>query len=77
MIMTSIRPQRDVIGTTGQLCKAWEFDYHRATFYIQETETGYVVIEETRPRGNWRPVQPQRCQMVLAEFQRAQRGRPR
>ena len=77
MFVRSIRPQRNVIGTTGRLCKAWEFDYHRATFYIQETEAGYTVIEETRPRGNWRSVQPQRRQLVLAEFQRAQRARPR
>jgi hypothetical protein len=75
MISTTVRPQRDVIGTAGQRCKAWEFDYHRATFYIQETERGYVVVEETRPRGNWRSVRPQRSQLILAEFERARSGR--
>jgi hypothetical protein len=42
-----------------------------ATFYIQETDSGYIVVEETRPRGAWMPVQSQRSQMVLAEFEHA------
>jgi hypothetical protein len=75
MISTTVRPQRDVIGSTGRRCKAWEFDYHLATFYIQETDVGYTVVEETRPRGAWMPVQPERCRMVLAEFERARQRR--
>jgi hypothetical protein len=77
MISVAVRPQRDVIGMSGTTCKAWEFDYHRTTFYIQETDAGYVVAEETRPRGGWTLVQPQRRQMVLAEFERAKRRRTR
>ena len=70
-----IRPQRDVVGANGSMCKAWEFDYHMATFYIQETDSGYSVIEETRPRGGWIHVQPERRQLILAEFERARRRR--
>ena len=71
LITTAIRSQGQVVGLNGRLCRAWEFDYHLATFYIQETDGGYVVIEETRPRGAWMPVQSQRSQMVLVEFEHA------
>lgn len=77
MIATAIRSQREVVGPSGRLCRAWEFDYHMATFYIQETDSGYIVVEETRPRGAWMPVQSQRSQMVLAEFEHARRQRRR
>ena len=70
MISTAIRPQRDAVDTSGSKCRAWEFDYHLATFYIQESDTGYVIIEETRPRGGWRSVRPERRQMILEEFER-------
>jgi hypothetical protein len=73
LIATAIRSQKEVVGPSGRLCRAWEFDYHMATFYIQETDSGYVVVEETRPRGAWMPVQSQRSQMVLAEFEHARR----
>lgn len=73
MISTAVRPQKSVIGAGGETCRAWEFDYHNATFYIQETDAGYVVIEETRPRGGWMPVQPERLQLVLSEFEHAKR----
>lgn len=75
MISTAIRPQRDVIGVTGKRCKAWEFDYYLATFYIQETDAGYAVVEETKPRGFWMSVRPERQRMVLAEFERVRRQR--
>jgi len=65
MILTAVRPQRDVIGASGRLCKAWEFDYHMATFYIQETDAGYAIVEETQPRGGWMPVQPERRQLFV------------
>ena len=70
MLRVAVRPQRDVIGYDGRVRRAWEFDYHMATFYIQETGSGYDVVEETRPMGNWMTVQPQRRQMILAEFER-------
>ena len=77
MISTAVRPQRSVIGVGGETCKAWEFDYHRTTFYIQETETGYAVVEETMPRGAWKPVQPERLQLVISEFEHAKSRQPR
>ena len=73
----TVRPQRSVIGVGGETCKSWEFDYHKATFYIQETDTGYAVVEETLPRGGWMPVQPERLQLVLSEFEHAKRRQPR
>jgi hypothetical protein len=75
MISTAIRPQRDVIGVTGKRCKAWEFDYYLATFYIQETDGGYTIVEETKPRGSWMGVRPERQRLVLAEFERARKQR--
>ena len=76
MITSAVRPQRNVIGYDGSLCKAWEFVYHKATFYIQETGTGYAVVEETPLLGSWRAVGSQRRRMILAEFERA-KGRCR
>jgi hypothetical protein len=75
MIAAAVRPQRNAVDMTGQMFHAWEFDYHSATFYIQETADGYVVIEETHPRGAWMPVQPERSRMILAEFERVRRRR--
>jgi hypothetical protein len=71
MISAAIRPQRSVIGTSGQLCRAFEFDYLRARFYIQETDAGYAVVEETG--GALMPVRGQRRQLILSEFERAKR----
>jgi hypothetical protein len=71
MITSMVRPQRNVVGFDGGLHKAWEFVYHKATFYIQETGTGYAVVEETPYLGSWRPVGAQRQRMILAEFERA------
>lgn len=73
MFAMAVRPQRDVIGMDGRMCKAWEFDYHMATFYIQETDAGYVIVEETHPRGTWASVRPERSQLVLAEFERTRK----
>jgi hypothetical protein len=73
MLNMSIRPQRTIIGVDGRLHKAWEFDYHRATFYIQESADGYTIVEESPPRGTWMLVQPQRRQLILAEFDRVRR----
>jgi hypothetical protein len=75
MFRTAVRPQQNAISTSGRLCKSWEFDYHRATFYIQETDTGYAVVEETLPRGGWQIVDPQRQRLILAEFEHARRQR--
>jgi hypothetical protein len=77
MVSTAIRRQRDQVGTDGELCQAWEFDYHLAKFYIQETDKGYVVIEETKPKGGWKLVRPERRQMIVAEFETARRRRRR
>jgi hypothetical protein len=58
---------------SGRLCKAFEFDYLGGKFYVQESDGGYAVLEETW--GYLAPVQPQRRQMILAEFERARRQR--
>ena len=71
MLSRVVRPQQSVIGLGGKARRAWEFDYCRATFYIQETDTGYAVVEETPYLGSWRPVGAQRQRMILAEFERA------
>ena len=73
MISAAIRPQRSVIGTSGRLCRAFEFDYLRARFYIQETDAGYAVVEETG--SALRPVHGQRRQLILSEFERAKSQR--
>ena len=73
MVTASIRPQRSVIGTGGRLCKAFEFDYLRARFYIQETDAGYAVLEETG--GALMPVRGQRRQLILSEFERVRSRR--
>jgi hypothetical protein len=69
VISAAIRPQRSIVGTSGQLCKAFEFDYLRARFYIQETDVGYSVVEETG--SALMSVRGQRRQLILSEFQRA------
>ena len=71
MISTAIRPQRDVIGMMGQRCKSYEFDYLGAKFYVQETDTGYAIVEETW--SGWTPVRGQRHRFILAEFERTRR----
>ena len=73
LISSAIRPQRSVIGTGGRMCRAFEFDYLGARFYLQETDAGYSVIEETG--GAMRTVHGQRRQLILSEFERARRGR--
>ena len=73
MLARTVRPQRSVIGVGGQAHRAWEFDYCRTTFYIQETDHGYVVVEETGPQGMWMRVRPQRSQLIVSEFERARR----
>ena len=73
MISAVIRPQRSVIGTSGRLCRAFEFDYLRARFYIQETDAGYAVVEETG--SVMMPVHGQRRQLILSEFERAKSQR--
>jgi hypothetical protein len=75
MLRTAIRPQRDVVSMAGRLCKSFEFDYLGAKFYIQETDTGHAVLEETW--GGWSPIRAQRAQLILAEFERAKRQRAR
>ena len=73
MFSIGIKPQRNVVSADGQICKAWEFEYHRATFYVQETESGYAIVEEVPPGGAWRLVQPQRSQLLLSEFEHMRR----
>jgi hypothetical protein len=60
----------------GRLHQAWEFDYLRATFYVQESGSGYTILEEGKPGGRWVRLQSQRRQMILSEFKRA-KGRTR
>jgi hypothetical protein len=72
MIATALRPQQPVIGADGRLHKTWEFDYLRTTFYVQEFGSRYAILEEGKPGGIWLRVQPQRRQMILAEFKRVQ-----
>ena len=76
MIATALRPQRSVVGADGRLHKAWEFDYLRTTFYVQEFGSGYAILEEGKLGGMWMRLQPQRRQMILGEFKRAQGHRP-
>jgi hypothetical protein len=71
MVGTAIRPQQDVVSLGGRLCKGFEFDYLGAKFYVQETDTGYAVLEETY--GGWALLRAQRAQLILSEFRRAQR----
>jgi hypothetical protein len=73
LIPAVIRPQRSVIGSGGQMCRAFEFDYLGARFYLQETDIGYSIVEETG--GAMMTVHGQRRQLILSEFERARRGR--
>lgn len=74
MRATLIRPQRNITALDGALCKAWELEYLGSTFYIQKTGDGdYQVIEETRPGGYWMPVQPERQEQILLQFESARR----
>ena len=73
VISAAIRPQRSVIGTGGRMCQAFEFDYLGARFYLQETDGGYSVVEETG--GAMMTVHGQRRTLILSEFERARRSR--
>jgi hypothetical protein len=53
------------------MCRAFEFDYLGARFYLQETDTGYAVVEETGE--TLIPVRGQRRQLIVSEFRRARR----
>jgi hypothetical protein len=51
------------------MCRAFEFDYLGAKFYLQETDGGYAVVEESG--GAMMTVHGQRRQLILSEFERA------
>lgn len=67
----ALRQQANVISASGDVQRAWEFDIDRKTYYIQETEDGYSVLQLGGSPTGWKVMDKFEARHVIEQFTNA------
>ena len=71
----AIRQQTNVISASGDVRRAWEFDIDLNTYYIQETEDGYSVLQLGGSPTGWKVMDKFEARHVIEKFINAMEAR--